>query len=77
MVGRSTSKLLDVSPAVLRRLAVNHPQRYPALLESAVAGPLGKVTILAAQPQAVLWSSDVRPSRAAVAVVCAWHRMVV
>ncbi len=57
MVGRSTSKLLDVSPAVLRRLAVSHPQRYPALLDSAVAGPLGKVTILAAQPQAVLWSS--------------------
>ncbi len=34
-----------------------NPQRYPALLESAVAGPLGKVTILAAQPTAALWSS--------------------
>jgi anthranilate synthase component 1 len=49
------SERLDVPPAVLRQLAMAHPQRYPALLESAVAGPLGKVTILAAQPQAALW----------------------
>ncbi len=62
MVGRSTNqsgvaRRLDVPPAVLRQLAVSNPRRYPALLESAVAGPLGQVTILAAQPQAVLWSS--------------------
>src|SRR5580698_8172061 len=63
MVGRSTSKTatparqLAVPPAVLRRLATANPARYPALLESAVAGPLGKVTILAAQPTAALWSS--------------------
>src|ERR1700733_10021995 len=62
MVGRSTIKpkvaqRLDVPPAVLRQLAASNPRRYPALLESAVAGPLGKVTILAAQPQAVIWSS--------------------
>jgi len=50
------ARRLDVSPAVLRQLAVANPRRYPALLESAVAGPLGKVTILAAQPQAALWS---------------------
>ncbi|HEV2703057.1 MAG TPA: aminodeoxychorismate synthase component I [Steroidobacteraceae bacterium] len=50
------ARRLDVSPAVLRQLAVVNPRRYPALLESAVAGPLGKVTILAAQPQAALWS---------------------
>ena len=48
---------LDVPPAVLRRLAAANPSRYPALLESAVAGPLGKLTILAAQPQAALWST--------------------
>ncbi|HTC54389.1 MAG TPA: aminodeoxychorismate synthase component I [Steroidobacteraceae bacterium] len=51
------ARRLEVSPAVLRQLAVANPRRYPALLESAVAGPLGKVTILAAQPQAALWSS--------------------
>ncbi len=50
------ARRLEVSPAVLRQLAVANPRRYPALLESAVAGPLGKVTILAAQPQAALWS---------------------
>jgi anthranilate synthase component I len=53
----SRSARLDVPPAVLRRLAVADPRRYPALLESAVAGPLGKITILAAQPQAALWST--------------------
>ncbi len=51
------SARLAVPPAVLRRLAVANPARYPALLESAVAGPLGKITILAAQPQAALWST--------------------
>ncbi len=53
----SQARRLDVPPAVLRQLAVANPQRYPALLDSAVAGPLGRVTILAAQPQAALWSS--------------------
>ena len=53
----SRSARLDVPPAVLRQLAAANPRRYPALLESAVAGPLGKVTILAAQPQAALWRS--------------------
>ena len=48
---------LAVPPAVLRQLAVADPQRYPALLESAVAGPLGRLTILAAQPQAALWAA--------------------
>ncbi len=47
---------LDVPPAVLRHLSQAYPQRYPALLESAVAGPLGNVTILAAQPQAAMWA---------------------
>ena len=53
----SAPRRLDVPPAVLRQLAVSHPRRYPALLDSAVAGPLGKVTILAAQPQAALWTT--------------------
>ena len=51
------SARLDVPPAVLRRLAAADPRRYPALLESVVAGPLGRITILAAQPQAVMWST--------------------
>jgi len=51
------ARQLNVPPAVLRRLASANPARYPALLESAVAGPLGKVTILAAQPTAAMWSS--------------------
>jgi len=63
MVGRSILKpaglgrRLDVPPAVLRQLAASNPRRYPALLDSAVAGPLGRVSILAAQPQAALWST--------------------
>jgi anthranilate synthase component I len=56
-VNPRVARRLEVSPAVLRQLAVAKPRRYPALLESAVAGPLGRVTILAAQPQAALWSS--------------------
>ena len=51
------ARRLDVPPAVLRQLAVTNPQRYPALLDSAVAGPLGKLTILAAQPQAAMWAT--------------------
>jgi anthranilate synthase component 1 len=53
----SLARQLNVPPAVLRRLASANPTRYPALLDSAVAGPLGKVTILAAQPTAAMWSS--------------------
>jgi anthranilate synthase component 1 len=53
----SQARRLDVPPAVLRQLAASNPRRYPALLDSAVAGPLGKVTILAAQPQAALWAT--------------------
>jgi anthranilate synthase component I len=54
---QGVARRLDVPPAVLRQLAVANPQRYPVLLDSAVAGPLGKVSILAAQPQAALWST--------------------
>ena len=45
---------LDVPPAVLRHLAFANPARYPALLDSVVEGPLGRISILAAQPQAAL-----------------------
>jgi anthranilate synthase component 1 len=40
---------------VLRRLASLDPARYPLLLESAAAGPLGTVSVLLAAPRAALW----------------------
>jgi anthranilate synthase component I len=40
---------------VLRQLAAQHPQRYPLLLESAASGPLGRSSILLAEPSAALW----------------------
>jgi anthranilate synthase component I len=46
---------LPVEPRVLRQLAAACPGRYPALFDSAVAGPTGRVSILAAQPRAALW----------------------
>jgi len=49
------SRRLDVPAAVLRRLAVSRPERYPALLDSVAEGPLGRRSILAALPRAALW----------------------
>ena len=46
---------LGVPPGVLRRLAVTHPERYPALLDSVAEGPLGRRSILAAAPREALW----------------------
>jgi anthranilate synthase component 1 len=46
---------LGVPPGVLRRLAVAHPERYPALLDSVAEGPLGQRSILAAAPREALW----------------------
>jgi anthranilate synthase component 1 len=46
---------LDVPPAILRRLAARAPERYPFLLESAAAGPLGEASVLLAAPRAALW----------------------
>ncbi|MBV8909561.1 MAG: aminodeoxychorismate synthase component I [Gammaproteobacteria bacterium] len=46
---------LEVSPAVLRRLAASDPVRYPLLLDSAAAGPLGRASVLLAEPRAALW----------------------
>ncbi|HVN42566.1 MAG TPA: hypothetical protein VMT50_07250, partial [Steroidobacteraceae bacterium] len=45
---------LPVPPAVLRRLAAQAPQRYPLLLDSAVAGPLSAASVLLALPRAAL-----------------------
>ncbi|MFO1427532.1 MAG: aminodeoxychorismate synthase component I [Steroidobacteraceae bacterium] len=39
---------LEVSPAALRRLAAHAPDRYPVLLDSALAGPLGRYSLLLA-----------------------------
>ena len=49
---------LDVPPAVLRRLAARHPRRYPVLFDSAADGPLGRASILVAQPTGALWLDD-------------------
>ena len=46
---------LDAPPAVLRRLAADHPDRYPVLLESVASGPLGRMTLLLGLPRAALW----------------------
>ena len=51
------ARQLAVPPAVLRQLAIANPRRYPALLDSAVGGPLGRMSVLAAQPQAALWAT--------------------
>jgi anthranilate synthase component I len=40
---------------VLRRLAAADPARYPMLLDSAAAGPLGRASVLLAEPRAALW----------------------
>jgi len=73
---------LDVPPAVLRHLACAHPARYPALLDSVVAGPLGRMSILAAMPVASLWldrtgrlgGQGMTPDPAATGFLCALER---
>jgi len=40
---------------VLRRLAARLPERYPLLLDSVVAGPLSRASLLLAEPGAALW----------------------
>ena len=42
---------------MLRRLAALDPARYPLLLDSAAAGPLGTTSVLLAAPRAALWLS--------------------
>jgi anthranilate synthase component I len=42
---------------VLRYLAVHDPARYPLLLDSAAAGPLGRASVLLGEPRAALWLS--------------------
>jgi len=46
---------LAVPGEVLKRLAARSPERYPVLLHSAAAGPLGRSSILAAAPRGALW----------------------
>ncbi|MGH8261356.1 MAG: hypothetical protein ACREUG_16870, partial [Steroidobacteraceae bacterium] len=48
-------RALDVPPAILRRLAAEQPARYPVLLDSVATGPLGRVSLLLANPRAALW----------------------
>ncbi len=40
---------------MLRGLAARHPERYPVLLDSAAEGPLGRFTVLMAEPAGALW----------------------
>ena len=42
---------------MLRHLAARDPARYPLLLDSAAAGPLGRSSVLLAEPRAALWLS--------------------
>ncbi|MBK7250303.1 MAG: aminodeoxychorismate synthase component I [Gammaproteobacteria bacterium] len=53
--GRALEQELGVSPGVLLQLAATRPETYPVFFESAVHGPLGVFSILAAQPRAALW----------------------
>ena len=47
---------LEASAHVLRGLASRLPERYPVLLDSAAEGPLGRFSILMAEPSGALWS---------------------
>jgi len=49
------TRRLDVPAAVLRELAAARPAHYPMLLDSVAAGPLGRLSILAARPRGALW----------------------
>ena len=46
---------LEVPAHVLRALAAHHPERYPVLLDSAAEGPLGRYSVLMAEPSGALW----------------------
>jgi 4-amino-4-deoxychorismate synthase (2-amino-4-deoxychorismate-forming) component I len=46
---------LDVPPRVLRQLATSRPDRYPVLFDSAAQGPLGRRSMLVAEPAGALW----------------------
>jgi anthranilate synthase component I len=49
---------------VLRRLAASDPLRYPLLLDSAAPGPLGRASVLLAEPRAALWLTTAGELRA-------------
>ena len=45
---------ISATPAQLRALVARYPERFPALFDSAAAGPLGRHTVLAALPRGSL-----------------------
>ncbi len=47
---------MEASAEDLRRLAYANPEAFPVLFDSAATGPLGRYSILAAFPEAALWS---------------------
>ena len=46
---------IEAPARVLRALAARQPERYPVLLDSAAQGPLGRFSLLMAEPSGVLW----------------------
>jgi anthranilate synthase component 1 len=46
---------LEVPPGVLRQLAASRPRRYPVLFDSAADGPLGRTSVLVANPTGAIW----------------------
>ena len=46
---------LEAPAHVLRSLAAHQPERYPVLLESTAEGPLGRFSVLMAEPSGALW----------------------
>ena len=45
---------ISATPEQLRALAARHPERFPALFDSAATGPLGRYSVLAALPRGSL-----------------------
>lgn len=52
---RFAEQTLPFGPEDLRRLAVQDPERFPVLLDSAATGPLGRYTMLGCLPRYALW----------------------
>jgi anthranilate synthase component 1 len=46
---------LHVPPGILRQLAARRPERYPVLFDSAADGPLGRTSVLVANPTGAIW----------------------
>jgi len=54
--GEASTCPVEASAEDLRRLAYGNPEAFPVLFDSAATGPLGRYSILAAYPEAALWS---------------------